>query len=166
MTWSWKVVPGSALRCLTKKKKRRQKKGWGVEGIRLQAFWPTFRMEHTALLFCFCPLLSYPQNPSHIHAIRSAHSLKSMRSMQEESTCRRLLPVLFIICIMRPHRNPNNKYFLKHCVNIRQNDGPVPKWLQTKQRTRDHRWIRTDRGRIKEMRMLSVADSSITSLAV
>lgn len=108
-------------------------------------------MEHTALFLCFCPFLSYPQDLSHIHAICSAHSLKSMRSMQEESTCHKLLLFLFIFCTIEPHRNPNNKYCLEHCVNIDQNDGPVPKWLQTKQRTRDHRWIQTDRGRIKEM---------------
>lgn len=162
-----KGCPWICSTLLDKKEKKEKKKGCVCVCVCwLKAFWPTFSMEHTALLFCFCPLLSYPQDPSHIHAIYSAHSLKSMRSMQEESTCHRLLLFLFIVCIIRPRRNPNNKYCLKHCVNIEQNDGSVPKWLQTKQRTRDHRWIQTGRGRIKEMRTLSVADSSITSLAV
>lgn len=144
------VVPGSGLHCSKHTHTQKKKKGGGGR-IWLEAFWPTFRVEHTALFFCFYPLLSYPQDPSHIHAICSAHSLKSMRTMQEESTCHRLLLFLFIFCTIRPHRNPNNKYCLEHCVNIDQNDGPVPKRLQTKQRTRDHRWIQRDRGRIKEM---------------
>lgn len=85
--------------------------------------------------------------------------------MQEESTCRRLLLFLFIVCIIRPRRNPNNKYCLKHCVNIEQNYGLSQNdyKLNRGQETTDRS---KDRESIKEMRMLGVADSSITSLAV
>lgn len=118
-----KGCPGSPPHRLTKRRKKMKIKKKERGGFWLKAFWPTFRTEHTAPRFCFCPLLHYPQDPSYIHAICSAHSLKSMSSMQEESTCCRLLLFLFIVCIIRPRRNPNNKCCLKHCVNIEQNYG-------------------------------------------